>query len=177
MRPDNTPVDRAAPIGRVNWFSSVVVPALVTSNVSELAASLTEISNFAIRLTDVSWAATITDAAAQTDMGGLSDMALLTIPQIDQTLNLALFKPNVVNRAVVTNAFAVGNFGPSNGDNPGVTPWQAPFIPLSPMIFRVIDGSGNDSAAVSWVSHVSALIYTIEQFNRGEIWRTQQVTF
>ncbi len=175
MRPDNTPVLRGTPIGRVRWFSSVVVPALVGADVNELAVTLNTVSNYALRLVNINWDCSITSATAAGELDEVEDQALLTIPQRDRTLNMNLAKNPSAVAYNITNVFSTQVFSPKLTGAP-VEGWQEPFMPTTPMIFRVLNISAGATSATSYSSNVSALIYTVEQYNQGDIWRTQSVT-
>ncbi len=176
MRPDNTPIDQGAPIGKVSWLSSVVVPALTSPDVSELAVTLTTISNYALRFINLDWTVLITNAGCQDDVNDIEDQALLTVPNLTlPNMALPIVKPAVANAYTITNKFSNTLFRPGGLDIPAGS-WQMPFRPTTAMVFRVANESTNTSAAAAYQSNVSALMYTIEQFNQGHIYRTSAVT-
>ncbi len=181
MRPDNTPLDRAAPIGRVKWFGGVTSPALLAADSEELAISLTNVDNFAVRLMCIDWDITLTDANAPGDLNDISDGALMTVPTTEQIQEYLLQKAGASVQYTITNTFSVAQFVPGQGGtNTGNASlkysFQEPFVMLSPMIFRIINASANAAPAMPYTSHVWGYLYTIEQYNQGSIWRTSAIS-
>lgn len=179
MRPDNTPVVRGSPIGRVTWFASVNTAAKITTNVVELAVSCPmPLNQYALRLMNAQWQVLITDAGAVSDMNDWSDTFLLTIPSDTDTLTINLAKATAATQGTITNQFCSQIIVPSLGGNveasPGVQ-FSDPFIPLSPMIFRAVNISANASAVATWSSHMWAYLYTIEQERQFAIWDATRV--
>lgn len=178
MGPDNVPRgNRAQAIGRITWFDSDVTAAKDAGNVVELAISCTmPLETWALRLMNIEWQQQITDAGAVADCNDWSDKALLTVPSTDETLSHDLCKTvsssaSTITNLFVSNSFIPGHVDPSTGSNtlPGQQ-FSDPFLPLSPMIFRTLNASANASGAMSWISHMWAYIYTIEQYRQGSIW-------
>lgn len=175
MKPDNTPVRSGSPIGRITWFSSFNTAAKDAGNVVELAIACTmPTRQFAYRLMNAQWQAEITDAGAPADINDWSNQALLTIPADLDLISINLSKANIATQATITNLFASNLFVPSLGGNvegaAGGISFRDPFTPLSPMIFRIVNLSGNAGAVTTWFSHMWAFVYTIEQYNQGAMW-------
>lgn len=174
MRPDNTPVQRGAPIGRVTWFASDVTAAKLTTDIVELAISCSVPSNFALQLMNIQWSMQLVTADAIADVNDWADMALLTVPTGDQTLNYELRKNQNAVQATITNFFVNNMFGPSVGGSDegssNIPIFKDPFIPTTGIIFRVTNISANASAAMTWFSHMWANLYTIEQYQQHSIW-------
>lgn len=179
MRPDNTPVKQSMPIGRVTWFDSFVTAAKITTNVIELAVSVTmPLRQFAYRLMDLSWSMVVTDADALNDMNDWEDFAFLTIPtNLDPAPTVNMGKSNTIGQATITNLFSSQEILPGQGapfvNTRGMH--QDPFIPASPMIFRMVNITSNASAAMTFNSHMWAYVYTIEQYNQGHIWTAMPI--
>lgn len=175
MRPDNTPVTPGAPIGRVTWFASKVTAAKDAGNVVELAIAVTmPLRQFAYRLMNIQWQAQITDPGAVADMNDWSDAGFLTVPTSDETITYNLSKSSSSLQATITNLFTTEMYTPSSGETVSVKgvpqQFRDPFVPLSPLIFRTTNISGNASEAMSWFSHMWAYIYTIEQYEQHALW-------
>ncbi len=175
MRPNNTPVTPGSPIGKVTWFSSVNIPAKITTNTEELTVTLNTISNYALRFTDITWDAQVTDADSQADLNDLEDQALITIPTTERTLSFPIGKESVAVAFNLTNQFSLCKYRAGANNMVGYD-YSTPFLPTTPMVFRVVNESGNAAAATSLTSNMTALIYTVEQYNSLAIWRTQSVT-
>lgn len=183
MRPDNTPVDRGRPIGRITWFASHNTAAKITTNVVELAVSLTvPTRQFAYRLINPSWAILETDADAVADVNDWHDVSTLTVPTTDQTIIHTLGKPAGAVASTITNLFVSLEYlaGPVRGDG-GTGPYHTrthledPFLPASPMIWRVINTTANACGVMTFTSHMWAYVYTIEQYRQGSIWTSPPV--
>ncbi len=174
MRPDNTPVDRSAPVGRANWFSSVVVPAKGAADVSELAVSLTVsgLTSYALSLVSINWDPLITDAGAVADMNDIEDAALLIVPSQQRQYSYYLEKDASAFPMTVTNLFTMNPFVPTSLSGGCLTNFSVPFLPTTPFVFRSVNDSGSAAAAVAYSSNVSAYMYTREQYNQGYIWRS-----
>ncbi len=179
MRPNNTPVRPGAPIGRVTWFSSDNTAAKDAADVVELAITLAQPANYAMRLMNVNWQIQIQDAGAIGDINDWNDDALLTVPGAneDTSWNLSKMSQSSNAQATITNLFVScmylpggGVSSPSNHLN-----YTDPFLPTTPMIFRVCNLSANAVAVTSFFSHMWAYLYTIEQYNEGSIWTAVDV--
>lgn len=170
MRPDNTPWYPIEPIGRLLWEGSVVVPALISSNISELAVTCEVPPNYALRFTAVDWTALVTNTgtASEADIMDIEDFALLTFTGNSKNRQVILQKPENASRAVITNAFTVANFVPLGGQN--TNRLYLDDFSTSGIIFRSVNQSTNDTNAVTYSTSMEALVYTIEQSRQGFIY-------
>ncbi len=180
MLPDNTPVARGRPIGRVTWYDSEVTAAKITTDVVELAVSCSVPPGFALRLMNIQWSMLLTDSDATADMNDWSDAQLLTVPTADETISYNLRKNNSAQAYTITNRFTSELLVPAGagglqGEAGGEVQFSDPFIPTTGIIFRIINTSANASAAMTFTSHMWAYLYTIEQYNQGGLWSSTSV--
>lgn len=180
LGPDNVPLgNRSQPIGKVNWFSSKVTAAKDAGNVVELAIAITmPLNQFAYRFMNTTWSLTITDVDAVADVSDWSNGASLTVPTVDQTIILDLAKSTQALTSTITNLFVSQQYTQHSGSGASsldLLQFQDPFRPLSPGIFRTVNTTGNASGAMTFVSHMWAYIYTIEQYNQGSMWTANPI--
>ncbi len=167
MLRDNTPEFRAAPIARVNWFSSVVIPAKAGGDDSELVVTLNTFTNFALRFRDISWEV---QSVNTNDTNELNDLALFTVPDELHTRNYILTKGEAEN-VNLTNVEANQMFTAPTTPGGSFQSWNIPFIATTPMVFKVAnENTGGSALALGIVSNVTADVFTIEQYNQGYIW-------
>lgn len=171
MRPDNTPVQRNAPMGRIRWPGSVLVPEKVTTNVSELTVSLTVPTGWTYRFINLSWSMLITDPAAIADMNVWEDAALMTIPRLVPAMSMQLVLRKNASASVftVTTPFVAEDLVP----DPQIGYSGVMEDIDTPIIFRAVDNSAQSTAATTFQSMVEAFIYTVEQ-NRQTFVHTPQ---
>lgn len=178
MRPDNTPVVAGMPIGRVKWFSTFNTAAKITTNVVELAIACTVPLNYAYRLMNPNWTIFETDADAVNDIQDWTDVGSITVPTTEQTLIHSLCKSDTTFQQTITNLFGSSEYlpGPSSADSvhPNVR-LQDPWLPLSPLIFRVVNTTANACGVMTWQSQMWAYMYTVEQYNQGGIWTANPI--
>ncbi len=171
MRPDNTPVAQGDPIGIVRWPGSAVLATLLSTNVVELAVSLTIPQNYALKF--ISWGFTMggIDSAMDGYINAWADQADVTFQDEFNVQHIVFRKPGTTLDTTITNAQAFAAWSPVVGQN-----YDRAAVPESPPIFRaVMAASGTARPAITFTSMVSALLFTVEQFSQGHIHSAQPV--
>jgi len=168
MKPDNTPVNPVAPIGMIEWPSAVVVPAKITTNVTELAITFVFPTNISLRFNSLAFSLLATaSGSVQADINDVADIALVTITHVVSgvTLNtqVTLEKNSAAQKFTVTNSFSAEVFTPRD------VQWQRVYDQVSALIFRSTNETANAAAAITYQSYVQAFAFTVEQSSQGYI--------
>ncbi len=164
MHPDNAPWNPAQPIGSIKWLGGVTVAAKITTDTSELALSFAHLPNYAVRLTNVSIQVGGSAADISADLDDWGDQGILTIPSLDQTVQLVLNKQTTSSSVNLTNPMAFSIYLPNQGLG-----YDRPMVMASAMIFRTVDSTGSATIAMPFTSQVEGYVYTLEQYAKGQM--------